>query len=168
MSSVLRRRIVSMHRHPGAIVQYHTVNVDGIKIFYRKSGLLGALPRCSRLPGFSSASHMFRNLIPVLTSGFHLVAPDLSGFGQSDMPRATPSHIRWTALRSSISSLRLSISPGSPMLYRTCFGCVRHSRKYPFGWERRCQPSAGNADWIRGHFSMSQCSEVGRDHVPLV
>jgi pimeloyl-ACP methyl ester carboxylesterase len=38
------------------------------------------------LHGFPSASHMFRELIPTLSDRFHLVAPDLPGFGQSDMP----------------------------------------------------------------------------------
>jgi pimeloyl-ACP methyl ester carboxylesterase len=38
------------------------------------------------LHGFPSASHMFRELIPLLADRFHLVAPDLLGFGKSDMP----------------------------------------------------------------------------------
>ena len=39
------------------------------------------------LHGFPAASHMFRELIPLLAGRFHLVAPDLPGFGKSDMPR---------------------------------------------------------------------------------
>nr|WP_250888914.1 alpha/beta hydrolase [Mesorhizobium sp. dw_380] len=38
------------------------------------------------LHGFPSASHMFRDLIPLLADRFHIIAPDLPGFGQSDMP----------------------------------------------------------------------------------
>src|SRR3984957_12390878 len=38
------------------------------------------------LHGLPSAGHMFRDLIPLLADGFHIVAPDLPGFGQSDMP----------------------------------------------------------------------------------
>ena len=38
------------------------------------------------LHGFPTAGHMFRYLIPLLADRFHLVAPDLPGFGQSDLP----------------------------------------------------------------------------------
>ena len=43
-------------------------------------------PKLLLLHGFPSASHMFRDLIPLLADRFHIVAPDLPGFGQSDMP----------------------------------------------------------------------------------
>lgn len=68
-----------------AQMQYKTANVDGMKIFYREAG-----PRDGQtlllLHGFPSSSHMFRDLIPLLADRFHVVAPDLVGFGQSDMP----------------------------------------------------------------------------------
>src|SRR5262249_16291020 len=38
------------------------------------------------LHGFPTSSHMFRDLIPTLADGYHLVAPDLPGFGFSDTP----------------------------------------------------------------------------------
>jgi pimeloyl-ACP methyl ester carboxylesterase len=38
------------------------------------------------LHGFPSASHQFRELIPLLADRFHIVAPDLPGFGKTDMP----------------------------------------------------------------------------------
>ena len=66
-------------------VKYRTTEVDGFKIFYREAGAAGA-PKLLLLHGFPSASHMFRDLIPLLADRFHIVAPDLPGFGNSDMP----------------------------------------------------------------------------------
>ncbi len=66
-------------------IKYCTVNVDGMRIFHRKAGAAGA-PNLLLLHGFPSAGHMFRELIPLLADRFHIIAPDLPGFGQSGMP----------------------------------------------------------------------------------
>jgi pimeloyl-ACP methyl ester carboxylesterase len=66
-------------------ISYRTVEVDGVKVFYRESLNPGA-PKLLLLHGFPTSSHMFRNLIPLLGDRFHVVAPDLPGFGRSDMP----------------------------------------------------------------------------------
>jgi pimeloyl-ACP methyl ester carboxylesterase len=68
-----------------AIKYYRTADVDGFKIFYREAGEAGA-PKLLLLHGFPSAGHMFRDLIPHLADRFHIIAPDLPGFGNSDMP----------------------------------------------------------------------------------
>ena len=59
--------------------------VDGLKIFYREAGPANA-PTILLLHGFPTSSHMFRNLIPALADRYHVVAPDLPGFGFSDAP----------------------------------------------------------------------------------
>jgi pimeloyl-ACP methyl ester carboxylesterase len=66
-------------------IKYRSADVDGLKVFYREAGTADA-PALLLLHGFPSASHMFRDLIPLLADRFHIVAPDLPGFGQSDMP----------------------------------------------------------------------------------
>ena len=66
-------------------VTYHSADVNGLKVFYRQTGHPDA-PKLLLLHGYPSASHMFRDLIPRLSDRFHIVAPDLLGFGQSDMP----------------------------------------------------------------------------------
>jgi pimeloyl-ACP methyl ester carboxylesterase len=66
-------------------VTFRKVDVDGLSIFYREAGFRHA-PAILLLHGFPSAGHMFRDLIPQLADRFHVIAPDLPGFGQSDMP----------------------------------------------------------------------------------
>ena len=64
---------------------YHRVDVDDISVFYRRAGD-PTKPTLLLLHGFPSSSHMFRDLIPMLADRFHLIAPDIPGFGQSDSP----------------------------------------------------------------------------------
>jgi pimeloyl-ACP methyl ester carboxylesterase len=66
-------------------VTYRHADVDGFDVFYREAGPEQA-PKLLLLHGFPSSSHMFRDLIPRLADRFHIVAPDLPGFGQSAMP----------------------------------------------------------------------------------
>jgi pimeloyl-ACP methyl ester carboxylesterase len=66
-------------------INYRSTNVDGRTVFYREAGAPDA-PRLLLLHGFPSASHMFRDLIPLLADRYHIVAPDLPGFGKSDAP----------------------------------------------------------------------------------
>jgi pimeloyl-ACP methyl ester carboxylesterase len=66
-------------------IAYRTADVDGLGVFYREAGAADA-PTLLLLHGFPSSSHMFRELIPLMADEFHLVAPDLPGFGRSAMP----------------------------------------------------------------------------------
>jgi pimeloyl-ACP methyl ester carboxylesterase len=67
------------------MTKYLYATVDGRKIFYREAGS-NTSPNILLLHGFPTSSHMFRNLIPALADRYHVVAPDLPGFGFSDMP----------------------------------------------------------------------------------
>jgi len=67
------------------MISYKHAIVEGNRIFYREAGPEG-VPTILLLHGFPTSSHMFRNLIPTLADRYHVVAPDLPGFGFSDAP----------------------------------------------------------------------------------
>ncbi|RRN63866.1 alpha/beta fold hydrolase [Caulobacter sp. 602-1] len=59
--------------------------VDGVSVFYREAGD-PRRPTILLLHGFPSSSHQFRDLMPRLADRYHLVAPDLPGFGFTTAP----------------------------------------------------------------------------------
>lgn len=68
-----------------ATLTYRTVDVDGVRLFYREAGSRDA-PTILLLHGFPSSSRMYDSLLPLLADRYHLVAPDYPGFGHSDAP----------------------------------------------------------------------------------
>jgi pimeloyl-ACP methyl ester carboxylesterase len=67
------------------VVRHLTAKVHDLNVFYRESGPIDA-PAILLLHGFPTSSHMYRNLIPMLNDNYHVIAPDLIGFGFSDAP----------------------------------------------------------------------------------
>ena len=67
------------------MITYKNIQVDGLNLFYREAGNPKS-PVVLLLHGFPTSSHMFRNLIPQLAGDYHVVAPDLPGFGFTDAP----------------------------------------------------------------------------------
>jgi len=61
------------------------IGADGLKIFYREAGPKDA-PVILLLHGFPSSSHQYRNLIPLLSHKYRVIAPDLPGFGFTEVP----------------------------------------------------------------------------------
>src|ERR1700761_2124458 len=66
-------------------VHYRQLAVDDVNVFYREAGDPDA-PHVLLLHGFPTSSHMYRNLIPVLAERYHVIAPDLPGFGFTEAP----------------------------------------------------------------------------------
>ena len=81
-------------------IKYRYEDVDGLKVFYREAGHADA-SALLLLHGFPSASHMFRDLIPLLADRFHIIAPDLPGFSNR------------RCLRGASSATHLITSPAS-------------------------------------------------------
>lgn len=66
-------------------ITYRYQQADSVNIFYREAGN-AALPALLLLHGFPTSSHQFRDLIPLLADKFHIIAPDLPGFGFTEVP----------------------------------------------------------------------------------
>src|ERR1700757_3794291 len=78
---------VAHRRESGVpVTSIHRVDADGIQIFYRAAGDTAA-PVMLLLHGFPTSSFMFRNLIPRLADQFRVIAPDLPGFGFTEVPK---------------------------------------------------------------------------------
>jgi len=68
-----------------SVIKYKRIDIDGFGVAYRDAGPMSG-PALLLLHGFPTSSHMFRDLIPKLGDRYRVVAPDLPGFGQSDLP----------------------------------------------------------------------------------
>lgn len=64
---------------------FRTIEADGVNIFYREAGAPDA-PTILLMHGFPTSSHMFRELIPLLATQYRVIAPDLPGFGFTEVP----------------------------------------------------------------------------------
>src|SRR5262245_48269144 len=113
-----------MKQHP---IHYRTTQADGLEIFYREAGAPEA-PVVLLLHGFPTSSFMFRNLIPVLSEHYRVIAPDLPGFGYSAMPPREQYHYTFdnlaNTLQAFIDTLKLKrfaiyvFDYGAPVGYR--------------------------------------------------
>src|ERR1700722_17457032 len=63
----------------------HRVEADGVQVFYRSAGEANAAV-VLLLHGFPTSSFMFRKLIPRLADDYRVIAPDLPGFGFTEVP----------------------------------------------------------------------------------
>ena len=113
--------------------RYNTVDVNGVKIFYREAGSPTA-PTLVLLHGFPSSSHMFRDLIPHLAGRFRLVAPDFPGFGQSDMPDRTKYQYSFMNIAATIAGFTEKIGLKKFAIYIFDYGSpvgLRMALKFP-------------------------------------
>src|SRR5580692_9212911 len=67
------------------VTSVHKVDADGVRVFYRAAGDPNA-PVVLLLHGFPTSSFMFRELIPRLAGDYRVIAPDLPGFGFTEVP----------------------------------------------------------------------------------
>jgi pimeloyl-ACP methyl ester carboxylesterase len=81
-------RLTAAEKYLGSglpVTSIHKVEADGIRVFYRAAGDPKS-PIVLLLHGFPASSFMFRELIPRLANDYRVIAPDLPGFGFTDVP----------------------------------------------------------------------------------
>jgi pimeloyl-ACP methyl ester carboxylesterase len=100
---------------------YKFATVSGRQVFYREAGD-PALPTIILLHGFPASSHMYRDLIPLLASTFHVIAPDYIGFGQSDAPAAAEFAYTFDNLTAHVAGLINQLGLKSFILYMQDYG----------------------------------------------
>lgn len=100
---------------------YRYAEVDGRKIFFREAGSTSK-PTIVLLHGFPSSSHTYRELIPLLSGRFHVIAPDYLGSGYSDHPDPDKAPYTFDLLAEHISGLLSELKIGKYVLYMQDFG----------------------------------------------
>ena len=81
----------------------HRVEADGVKIFYREAGPKDA-PTVLLLHGFPTSSFQYRELIPRLAERYRVIAPDLPGFGFTEIPEKRGYTFTFDALAKTIEA----------------------------------------------------------------
>jgi len=102
-------------------VYYRTVSVLGHRIFYRESGRAGR-PVILLLHGFPASSHSYRELIPLLSGRYHVLAPDYLGSGFSDRPNPDEITYRFDLLAEHVTGFVEALGIGRYVLYMQDFG----------------------------------------------
>jgi pimeloyl-ACP methyl ester carboxylesterase len=85
------------------VTSVHKVEADGVDVFYRAAGDPSA-PVVLLLHGFPASSFMFRDLIPRLADQYRVIAPDLPGFGFTEVPEKRKYVYSFDALASTIEA----------------------------------------------------------------
>ena len=100
---------------------YHYANVGGDKIFYRKAGN-PQNPTLLLLHGYPSSSHTYRELIPLLSGRYHIIAPDNLGSGYSDKPDPNVVNYDFDLLAEKIIGLTKALKINQFVIYMQDFG----------------------------------------------
>lgn len=112
--------------HDTTRVHYQTLEIEGVSLFYREAGPVDA-PVVLLLHGFGASSFMFRDLIPVLARRYRVLAPDLPGFGRTDVLPGARFDYTFDRLAAVIDAFTVAKEVGRYALYVFDYGA-------PVGW----------------------------------
>jgi pimeloyl-ACP methyl ester carboxylesterase len=111
----------SPHQSAVPVTSVHKVEADGIQIFYRSAGDAAA-PVVLLLHGFPTSSFMFRDLIPRLADQYRVIAPDLPGFGFTQVPEGRKYVYSFDALATTIEAFTNALSLSRYAIYVFDYG----------------------------------------------
>ena len=107
-----------------ALIPYTSIrhiNADGITVFYREAGPPNA-PVVLLLHGFPTSSFQYRELIPRLADRYRVIAPDLPGFGFTEVPEQRRYKYSFDALASTVLAFTDTLQLKSYSLYVFDYG----------------------------------------------
>ncbi len=103
------------------VTSVHKIEADGVNVFYREAGDPGA-PVVLLLHGFPTSSFMFRELIPRLADKFRVIAPDLPGFGFTEIPEKRNYNYSFDALARTIEAFTEALGLNRYAIYVFDYG----------------------------------------------
>ena len=114
---------VPQSQTPGTVpfTSIRQVEADGVRVFYREAGAPDA-PAILLLHGFPASSFMYRELIPRLAARYRVIAPDLPGFGFTDVPAARNYKYSFEAIARTITVFTEAIHLNRYALYIFDYG----------------------------------------------
>jgi pimeloyl-ACP methyl ester carboxylesterase len=103
------------------VTSIHRIDADGVRVFYRSAGDPEA-PVVLLLHGFPTSSFMFRELIPRLADHYRVIAPDLPGFGFTEVPESRKYEYSFAALAGTIDAFTEALGLKQYALYVFDYG----------------------------------------------
>jgi pimeloyl-ACP methyl ester carboxylesterase len=103
------------------VTSIHNIEADGVNVFYRAAGEPSA-PVVLLLHGFPTSSFMFRELIPRLADQFRVIAPDLPGFGFTEVPEERKYTYSFDALARTIEAFTNALGLNRYAIYVFDYG----------------------------------------------
>ena len=103
------------------VTSVHKAQADGVRVFYRAAGD-PASPVVLLLHGFPASSFMFRELIPRLADRYRVIAPDLPGFGFTEVPTERKYAYSFAGLAETIGAFTLALKINRFALYVFDYG----------------------------------------------
>lgn len=125
-TAALGAAISASAANPLTQVHHKSIELQGVSVFYREAGAPDA-PKVLLLHGFGASSHMFRHLMPQLATRYHVIAPDLPGFGQTTVLPGTSFTYNFDNLAKVIDAFTVAKGMNRYAIYVFDYGA-------PVGW----------------------------------